>query len=97
MKENGRGEQPKSVIARAHCQILNSLRGRFQSGKHGRMATKLRGQAFDRAQGWRTNMMLHSFDIVVNDLLVQAEEIQKIGKQAMSLRDFAGQLRAGWS
>src|ERR1700738_2013723 len=59
------------------------------------MPAKLGGQPLDCVQGGGANVVLHSFDIVMNDLLVQSEKVQKIGEEAMTPRDFVRQPRAG--
>ena len=53
------------------------------------------GQGLDRAQGWGTDVMFHSFDVVMNDAFVQAEELEKIGQEFMPVGDVAGQFLSG--
>src|SRR5438309_8905435 len=54
-----------------------------------------RGQPFDRAQGGGTDVMLHAFDVVMNDAIVHAKEPEEIGEQTMPVSDVARQRLAG--
>ena len=56
-----------------------------------RTPLKLRGQRFDRAQSRGTDVVFHSFDVVVNDLLIQAEQRQKIGEELVPSSDVASE------
>src|SRR6266487_1013342 len=52
---------------------------------------KLSRESFDCAQGRSANMMLHSFYVVINDAVVEAEQAQKISQKFVSLRDLMRQ------
>ena len=40
-------------------------------------------------------MVFHSFHILIDDLLIKAEEVEKIGEEPVSPRDLAGKPLAG--
>lgn len=65
--------------------------------EQGRPALQLRGERFDRAEGRGTDVVLHPFDVVTDDLFVEAEQGQKIGQELMPPRDVAGEGFAGRS
>ena len=48
-------------------------------GAQGGAPPEVTGQGFNRAKSWRTHMVFHSFDIAMDDALVQAKELEKIG------------------
>jgi hypothetical protein len=45
-----------------------------------RASPELSRKSFDRAQRWRADMMLHSFDIVVDHALVDSEKREEVGE-----------------
>ena len=55
---------------------------------------QLHGERFDRAKRRRADVMLHSFYVVINNALVEAEKAEKIGEELVSMGDFACQLFA---
>src|SRR5262249_13905469 len=52
-----------------------------------RSAPQLDGESFNCAQRGSTNVVLHSFHIVINDAVVEAKQPQKISEKFVSLRD----------
>jgi len=40
--------------------------------------------------------MFHSFHVMINDALIQAEQSQKIGEKFVPVRNFTSQVLAGW-
>ena len=61
-------------------------------------ASQLRGQRLDRAQGWRADVVLHAFDVVIDHALIETEQSEKIGQQFVPARDIARERFArAWS
>jgi hypothetical protein len=52
-----------------------------------RLPLQLGGQRLDGAERRLTDVMFHALDIVVNDLVVDAEQFEKIGEQLMAPGD----------
>jgi hypothetical protein len=57
----------------------------------------LRRQRLDRAQSRRTDVVFHSFDVVMNHLLVQTEQCQEISEELMPAGNVARESFAGRS
>lgn len=57
---------------------------RRELGEQGRAATQLRGEGLDRAQRRRADVMLHSFDIVIDHAFLDPEELQEISQELMT-------------
>jgi len=81
----GRKDSSWSVARRLQFHLLADF------CEESRLALELAGEGFDGAEGGRADMVLHAFDIVKNHLLIQAEELEEIGKQMMAVGDVAGQ------
>src|SRR5438094_91969 len=72
--------------------LMAGLRGcGLQFRQQRRPAPQLIGESFDRAQSRSANMMLHSFYVVINDPVVEAEQPQKISQKFVSLGDLMRQ------
>ena len=91
-----------SPLARGpHLSILrlpafDSLSGRsLQLCSQGRTTPQLSRERLNGAQRRQADVMFHSFDVVINDTIAQAKELQKISEQFMAMRDAAGELFAG--
>src|SRR6187200_3553859 len=69
--------QPSAAIRLAGMRLFAN------PGEQRRVPLQLSGQCFDGAQCRRADMMLHSFDVVVDRLLVEAEQFQEIGEKLM--------------
>ena len=59
------------------------------------LALQLAGQGLDGAEGRRADVMLHPLDVVVDDLVVEAEELEEIGEEVVAVGDVAGEGFAG--
>jgi hypothetical protein len=59
-----------------------------------RPSPQLRSQSLDRPQRRRADVMLHSFDIMVNHAIIDTEQSQKIGEEFVPVRDLAGEPRS---
>jgi hypothetical protein len=61
----------------------------------GGLALELAGEGLDGAEGGGADVVLHALDVVVDDLIVEAEELEEIGEQLVALGDVAGEGLAG--
>ena len=59
------------------------------------LALELAGEGLDGAERGRADVVLHALDIVVDDLVVEAEELQEIGEEMVAVGDVAGEGFAG--
>ncbi len=59
------------------------------------LALELAGEGLNGPQGGGADVVLHPLDIVVDDLVVQAEEFEEIREQVVPMGDIAGQGFAG--
>jgi hypothetical protein len=73
----------------ASTSTLSQLR------QESRTPFQLRSQCLDRAQSRRTNVVLHSLDVVVDDLLVEPEQREEIGEELVPAGDVASEGFAG--
>jgi hypothetical protein len=48
---------------------------------------QLQRKRFDRAQSRRADVVFHPFHVMIDDLLIKAEEFKKIGEEPVSARD----------
>jgi hypothetical protein len=53
--------------------------GRFQASEQCWATPELPREGLDRAQGRWTDVMFHAFDVMVDGLIIQAEQFQKVG------------------
>jgi hypothetical protein len=56
---------------------------------------QLQRKRFDRAQSWRADVVFHPFHVMIDDLLVKAEEFKKISEKPVPTGDLAGKPFAG--
>src|SRR5690349_10994121 len=61
------------------------------AGEQRRLPFQLRSERLDRPQRRRTDVVLHSFHVPVDHLLIQPEQAQEIGEKLVSPRDIASQ------
>jgi hypothetical protein len=66
----------------------------LQPSSQGRTALQLLRERSDCPQGGRTDVMFHSFNIIMNHAVIQTEQSQEIGEEPVSLGDFAGKFFA---
>ena len=59
--------------------------------EEGGLALELVSEGFDRSEGGRADVVFHAFDIVINHLVVETQEIEKIGEELMSAGDIFGE------
>ena len=59
--------------------------------EEGGLALELVGEGFDRSEGGRADVMFHALDIVINHLVVETKEIEKIGEELMAVGDIFGE------
>ena len=78
-----------SVFAAIEAILLSD--GGFHFGHHRRASPKLFRESLDRPERWGTDVMLHSFHVVINDAVVEAEEPEKIRQELVPMRDLACQ------
>jgi hypothetical protein len=62
-----------------------------------RAPAQLPGQCFDCPQSGHTDVMFHSFDIVMDDAIIETEEFEKFGQKPVPVGDASGELLAGFS
>ena len=56
---------------------------------------QLQRKRLDRAQSRRADVVFHPFHIMIDDLLVKAEEFKKISEKPVPTGDLASKPRAG--
>jgi hypothetical protein len=61
------------------------------AGEQRWLPLELGSQRFDRAQSFGADVMLHTLHIVVDHLIVQPEELKKVGEQLMPAGDILRQ------
>ena len=49
------------------------------------------GEGLDCPKGWGTDVVLHAFDVIMNHVLVEAQESEEIGEQLVPPRNIAGE------
>lgn len=61
----------------------------LQGGEERWPPPQLSREGFDRAQSRRADVVFHAFDVVMNNLLVQTEQSEKVGQQLVPPGDVA--------
>jgi hypothetical protein len=64
-------------------------------GEEGGLALEVAGEGLDGAEGGRADVVFHALDVVMDDLVVEAEELEEIGEEVVAVGDVAGEGFAG--
>src|SRR3954469_23202756 len=82
-------ELPMSTARTSGFAIARRLHAAAELRAQCGSTPKLRGQRFDRAQGGWTDVVLHSFDVMINHALIESEHLQEVGQQRGPAHDVA--------
>jgi hypothetical protein len=87
----GTGPWPLEASHRACISNDSKLHLPADFPNEGWLALELAGEGLDGAEGRGADMVLHALDVVVDDLIVEAEELEEIGEQLVTLGNVAGE------
>ena len=77
IEESRAGELP---ISRDECDTRKSGSRAAEFGAQGRAASKVAGQGLNGAKGWGTDMVFHSFNVVMDHPVVDSEQFEEIAQ-----------------
>src|SRR5215210_123661 len=97
-----------STFSLANCKLFSQppyrsclicmrlvLGGFDHASEQRRLPFERMGESFNGAQCRRTDVMLHAFHVVIDDLLIDSKQFEKIAQKLMPMCDVSGECFAG--